>query len=273
MDKLRFGPSGIPPGNKGTEAGIQHIASRSLNAMELAFVRQVYLTAQSASPVKRVAQNNDVTLTAHAPYFVNLNAQDHAKLRASQERIKKTARIGQHAGCWSIVFHAGFYLKQNPTMVYETIRKNLKEVTQSIQDEGNKVWIRPETTGKATQFGNLKEVVKLSQDIEQVLPCIDFSHLHARSAGQENTKFEFHNTLAYMEKELGRNALDNMHIHVSGIAYTHKGERHHLNLQDSDMNYKDLTTVWREFNIKGVVISESPNQDDDAVVLQKHFRK
>ena len=136
--------------------------------------------------------------------------------------------------------------------------------------EDNDIWIRPETTGKATQWGTVKEICRLSQEIEQVLPCIDFSHLHART-GKENTLKEFKDTLAHVEKTLGKSALKNMHIHVSGINYSDKGERNHLILKESDMNYKDLMKAFKSFNIRGSVISESPNIEDDARLLQKTF--
>ncbi len=62
-----------------------------------------------------------------------------------------------------------------------------------------------------------------------------------------------------------------MHIHVSGILYSRKGEREHINLQESDLNYRALVEVWREFNIRGVVISESPNIEEDALLLKRLF--
>ncbi|MEK6937589.1 MAG: TIM barrel protein, partial [Nanoarchaeota archaeon] len=131
----------------------------------------------------------------------------------------------------------------------------------------------PETTGKPTQWGDLKEILRLSQELEQVLPCIDFSHLHARTGGKNNTYEEFRQMLVEVEKAKGREALNNMHIHVSGINYTAKGERNHLNLQESDLNYKDLIKAWKEFKIKGVVISESPNIEGDALLMKEEWDK
>jgi len=147
----------------------------------------------------------------------------------------------------------------------------MKELIQKLDDEGIKIWVRPETTGKRTQFGTVEEIVRLSEELENVLPCIDFAHLHARSGGKYNTYEEFKEILGYVEKHLGREALDNMHIHVSGIEYGNKGEKRHLNLQESDMNYPDLLKVWKEFDIKGVVISESPNLEEDALLLKRKY--
>ena len=58
------------------------------------------------------------------------------------------------------------------------------------------------------------------------MPVIDFSHLHARSIGKINSYNEFKDILILIEKKLGKNALQEMHIHVSGINYGEKGEKH-----------------------------------------------
>ena len=102
------------------------------------------------------------------------------------------------------------------------------------------------------------------------MPVFDFSHIHARTQ-QYNTTEEFTEVMENIEKYLGREGLNNMHIHLSGINYTEKGERNHIILEESDMNYKDLLKVWKEFKIKGIVISESPNIEEDALLMQKTY--
>ena len=74
-----------------------------------------------------------------------------------------------------------------------------------------------------------------------------------------------------MEKALGKEGLHNMHIHLSGIEYGEKGEKNHLILEESDMNYKELLKVWKEFDIRGCVISESPNIEEDALLMKKYY--
>jgi len=62
-----------------------------------------------------------------------------------------------------------------------------------------------------------------------------------------------------------------MHIHVSGIAYGEKGEKKHLNLDESDLKYRELIKALRDFNVNGVVISESPNIEEDAMKMKKIY--
>ena len=272
MDKLNFGTAGIPfsTKEKNTINGIKQVNELKLEAMELEFVRSINIPKEKAPEVNEVAKKNNVALTCHAPYFINLNSKEKPKWHASINRIVQSAETANLCGAYSVCFHPGFYMKEEPRFVFENIKNSLKEIFKKISSE-NKIWVRPETTGKPTQFGNIHEILELSQEFERLMPCIDFSHLHARSNGKYNTKEEFREILALVENKLGRKGLDNMHIHLSGINYGEKGEKNHLNLKDSDMKYKELVEAWKEFKIKGIVISESPNIEGDALLLKRLY--
>jgi deoxyribonuclease-4 len=274
VDSLLFGTAGIPVGVTGnTIDGIKGIKKLGLGAMELEFVQSVNISEKTAPDVKKAAEQEDVVLTCHAQYFINLNAQEKAKLEASKQRLLNAARRLHQCGGWSVAFHPAYYMKQDPTKVYEIVKKNLKEVVKTLQNENVEIWVRPELTGRPTAFGDLKEICKLSQDIEMVLPCIDVAHLHARTGGKENTTAEFRKQLELVEKHCGKEALKNMHFHIAGIAYSEKGEKNHLELEESDFNFKDIIKVWKEFKLQGVVVSESPNLEKDALLLQRLYRK
>ena len=274
MKELLFGTAGIPVSYSGdTIGGIREVRKLGLDAMELEFVHNVHISKEKAPDVKRVAKENNIVLTCHAPYYVNLNAIEKPKVYASMNRILSSARIADLCGGYSVTFHPGFYLKMEKKTVYNNIKKRIDEIVKTLKDEGIDIWIRPETTGKATQFGDLEELVKISQELENVMPCVDFSHLHARYNGGNNSYQEFSDILSHIEKHLGKNALENMHIHVSGIEYGEKGEKNHVILEESDFKYQELMKAFRDYNIKGVVICESPNIEDDARLLQKVFKK
>jgi deoxyribonuclease-4 len=272
--ELLFGTGGVPVSAKSrsTEAGIERIAELGLGCMEVEFVRGVKMSPQVAASVGELAVKKKVALTAHGPYFVNLNAIEPRKVHMSKERILQTARIAALFGAKSITFHAAFYLKNTPAETYATVKRHLQEVVNTLRKEGNKVTISPEVTGKPSQFGTLEEILQLSSEIEGVAFCLDFSHWHART-GQANSYQEFLDILDQIERKLGRRALDNMHIHLSGIVYGKKGEIKHLMLPDSDLRYAELLKALKERNAKGVVICESvPYLEQDALLLQQTYR-
>ena len=275
MNTLLFGTAGIPlsANPRTTQDGIKHVKNLGLGCMELEFVRQINISEEKSPEIKKIAQENNIILTCHAPYFINLNSLEEDKVKASIERILNSARILNLCGGYSVCFHAGFYMGQNPKNVYGTIKKNIKEIVSTLKNEGNNIWVRPETTGKETQFGNVDEILQLSCEIDNIMPCVDFAHFHARTNGKYNTYKEFASILEAIEKKLGKKGLENMHIHMTGIAYGPKGEKNHLTLKESDLKYGELLKVLKDFNVKGVVISESPNIEEDALLMQKTYKE
>ncbi len=275
MDKLLFATAGIPLSTQphDTMHGIAQVRSLGLGAMELEFVQSVNVSAEKAPQVRKAAESNGVILTAHGSYFINLNSPEKPKWHASISRIVQAGVILEACGGYSLVFHPAFYLKSTKEEAYKNVKKGIEHAIDELEKKGcKKIWVRPETMGRESQFGTLEETLQLSVDIPRVLPCIDFSHLHARG-GKFNTYGEFHSQLSLVEKMKGKDALRNMHIHLSGINYGDKGERNHLILKESDMNYKDLLRALKEFNCAGVVVCESPNIEEDALLLKKTYEK
>ena len=272
MRALLFGTSGTPRSAKtrSTQSGIERIAELELGCMEVAFVQGVKMGEQTAIQVGETATKTDIKLSAHAPYFINLNAREPEKIRASQGRLLHTARIASLCNIKSIVFHAAYYLGDPPDKVYDAVKKHLGEVLSQLRRENNRVQVRPETTGAISEFGTLDEVLQLCTELEGLAPCIDFAHLHART-DKFNSYQEFASILEQAEEKLGRAALDDMHIHVSGIDYGKKGETKHLNLRESDLQYTEFLRALRDYDVKGIIICESPNLEEDALLLKETY--
>lgn len=269
MDRLLFGISGLPIGDGTTKfnykSGITYLKNIGLDAMELPFVRSVNVTDKNKEGILEEKNNNNFYLSAHGSYFINLNADEIEKQEKSLERIIKGAEGLKKVQGKSLIFHPGFYLKDSKEETFKTILENLKK----LPDLG--VDYRLETTGKGTQFGSLEENVALCIEVATCKLCIDFSHIHARSNGGLRTYKDFYNILSYVEKNLGRSALDDMHIHLSGIHYSEKGERNHLPFEESDFNYIACLKAFKDFNINGCIICESPILEKDALLLKNSY--
>jgi deoxyribonuclease-4 len=265
---LLFGTAGIPHAAKqrSTADGIKAIRELGLDAMEVQFVRGVKMSEKKARDVEVIAKSLDVALSVHAPYYINLNA-DEKKKQESIQRLIDSARIGAIFNATSIVFHAGYYLKSSKERAYERIRESIRQALDYVNENKLSLTLRPETTGKPTQFGDIDELIKLSNELD-IQPCIDFSHIHARYRRYNNYD-EFCEILGKIE-HAGISVKD-MHLHVSGIDYGMKGEKSHLNLRDSDLKYKELLMALKEFEVEGVLICESPNLEEDALLLKIEY--
>lgn len=270
---LLFGTAGIPhsaPRPPTTPGGIRRLRGLGLDCLEVQFVQGVKMGEAAARVVHQAAQENRIRLSVHAPYFINLNAHEEDKLSASQARLLQAARIGVLCGAESVVFHAGFYLKDPPERAYDRIKGLLGKTVARLHSEGNRIVLRPELTGKFTQFGTVGELLSLSAEIEGVAPALDFSHFHAR-CGECNSYAEFVDLLRQVEERLGPQALKQIHIHLSGIHYTRAGEIKHLNLKESDMRYEELLRALKDLRVEGMLVCESPNLEEDALLLKEAY--
>lgn len=277
-DLLRFGTVGSPQTTpeSGTPAAIAHIKQLGLSHLEIAWVQSVRVTDETCRVIKETAAKHGVTLSIHAPYYINLNSQTADKMAASDERLLAAARKGFLAGARDIVFHPGSYHEQPAEIVYERAKQKLIEITGILKQEGVDVILRPETMGKGAMFGTLEEVVELSRDVPGVLPCVDWAHLHARRGdGTFNSYDEFAAALRLMRDRLGEEALKRVHFHISGIDYSAKGERNHVPLNEADLKYRELLQAFVDFGVEGTAAIEAPEpfHTADALVFQATYRR
>jgi deoxyribonuclease-4 len=269
---LLFGTAGVPfsADDDSTLAGIERIKALGLDGQEIEFVQGVKMGLDTARKVREKAAALGVRLSVHAPYHINLNSEDPGKRLASQERLLKTARIGDACGATSAVFHAAFYGRDSAERTYDAVRSELKTVMSILRSERRGITMRVETMGKRSQFGSLDEVLSLCRDVEGLQPCLDFSHLYARE-GKVNSYAEFERVLTKVARKLGPRALKNVHIHIAGIHFGDKGEIKHLNLEETDFRYDEWLQALRDLGVEGLVICESPNLEADAVMLKRLY--
>ncbi len=278
---LRIGTAGVPLSTetRDTLAGILQVRKLGLDAMELEFVRQVYIKHEKdAEAIGTLAKKEKVALSAHAPYFINLNSPDRVTLEASHKRIISSARMAHFAGARSVVIHSAYYLKMDTREVFERVKEQYKILRKELVNKGyDDVFLRPELMGRASQFADIDDLVNMCAELEGVLPCVDFAHYVALHNGTKNGYDAFCELLGKIEKGLGKEGLQNMHIHFAGIEYSDKGERNHLIFDEKSPRgkplflWRDMVKAWKDYKIEGIAICESPNIEVDALKAKKYY--
>ena len=275
---LRFGTVGAPQTAResGTPAAIKHIRELGMDHFEIAWVQSVRVTDVTCALIKATSEECGISLSVHAPYFINLNSQTAELMEKSDARLLAAARAGYKAGAYDIVFHPGSYHTQPPELVYERAKEKLIELTGILREEGVEVTLRPETMGKGAMFGTLDEVIQLSRDVPGVMPCVDWAHLHARTGdGTFNSYDEFADALRRLRDGLGEDGMRRLHFHMSSIAYTPKGEKEHVPLNEGDLRYRELLQAFIDYGAGGTVGVEAPLpfHTADALTLQATYRR
>jgi len=273
VNKLNFLTAGMPlsTGKGGYPRAFEILKEMELDGMEVEFVHGVRMTEQTRQFLKNISKEQGFLLTSHGPFYINLNSKEEEKVEASVQRIIETAQAAYDFGGYSITYHAAFYMGGDKETVYKQVKTQTQKIIEALEKANIDVWVRPETTGKATQWGDYEEIIRLSKEFDKVLPCVDFSHIHARTAGEYNTYDEFCKILDRISSELGQRAIDNFHAHLAGIEYSAKGEKRHLIFEQSDMNYKDLLKALKSFGVKGALVCESPNIETDTKILRDYY--
>lgn len=274
---FRFGTVGSPIGTPkkpgGSAGAIEFSKSIGLDALELGWVQSVRVTEATCATIKSAGETQDVALSVHAPYFINLNATAE-EWPKSRKRLMDAAHYGGLAGATDIIFHPGSYFGNDPADVLKIAIPRLEKCVKELQKNGDKVTLRPETMGKSAMLGSLEDAIAMSKAMDMVQPCLDFAHLHARPGdGTMNTYDEWSRLLEKYGKALGKKALKNLHIHLSGIEYGPKGEKNHLPLADADLDLKALFKAMKEFGCAGRILCESPIMEEDALTMKKAWMK
>lgn len=272
---LHFAVAGVPhstPRPGGTVEGLLQAKKLGITAMEIEWVQNVPKNEERMAEIRETAEALGITLTVHAPYYVNLNTPDRAKLAASKRRVLDALAMAERCGAISVCVHAAFNMNQPPQEVYDNVRGATEEIMEQKRSLFPHVNLAYETMGKPVQFGTLEETLKISKEFGNY-PCIDPAHMHARDNGAWNSAKEWNAMFDLYEKYLGKKALKRVHMHFSGIAYTAKGERYHLPLQKSDAKWKDFLKVLKKRHIEGVVVNESPLLEKDTLLLRNTFAR
>lgn len=258
-------PKSTPKKPGGSVGGVLHSADLGLFSLELGWVRSVRVSENTCEAIKSAAEESGVSISVHAPYFINLNADDE-EWPKSRKRLMDAAHFGNLAGATDIVFHPGSYFEKPPDEVLPIAIKRLRGCVEELRAADNPVILRPETMGKSAMLGSLEDTLEMSREIDGVQPCFDVAHLFARPGdGSVNNYDEWINALDKYRKVLGKAALKQLHIHISGIEYGEKGEKEHLPLDESELDYKSFFKALKDSNCQGRILCESPVLEEDAL--------
>jgi deoxyribonuclease-4 len=274
---FRFGtvgsPTGTPKKPGGSVGALIFSQSIGLDALELGWVQSVRVSVETCALIRQTASQQAVSVSVHAPYFINLNADDQ-EWPKSRKRLMDAAHYGNLAGATDIVFHPGSYFERAPADVLPVAIERLQGCVDELRAGGNPVTLRPETMGKIAMLGSLEDTLAMSQAIKGVAPCLDFAHLHARAGdGSINSYAEWSQRLELYAKSLGGESLQRLHIHLSGIEYGPKGEKNHLKLAEADLDLKALFKALFDYKCKGRILCESPIMEEDALNMKRAWQE
>lgn len=278
---MLFGPAGnsdrfYEEGNKSTLQAFGWLENMGLTAFEYPFGRGVSISRETAEKIAAKAREHHIAVSAHAPYFINLANPDPEKRENSFRYILDAARAVTWLGGQRVVVHVGAVMKLDRAEALKNCAEGLREAYRRLDDAGfAHVHICPETMGKYSQIGDLRETVDFCLLDERLIPCVDFAHLHALTGGGLRDTEDFAKVLDTVEAVLGVDRARKMHMHFSTIEYTPAGEKMHRTFAEEKYGprFEYLAPLLKERGYHGTVICECRGtQADDARAMQQMWQ-
>lgn len=274
----KFGPSGnselfYEQGFKTSLDAPGWLKNRNLDAYEYAFNRGINVSEFVAKELGNKCKSNNITLSVHAPYYINLANPDDEMVEKSYKYIidsLKYLKIMQGERC---VFHPGTCGKLSREQAFELLKNRMKELVKRIDQEKldfNFV-LCPETMGKSQQLGTYQEIAEICTYADYLVPTLDFGHINSLLQGKLKTEEDFEKIIKYLIDKLGLDKVKKIHIHFSKIMYGPKGEIKHLTMDDTQYgpDFEPLAKVLKKYDLNPVIICESRGtQAEDANLLK-----
>ena len=276
-----FGTAGNPDnfgleGFKKSKDMPQWLKNKGLDAYEYQCGKGVNVGEVAAREVGRQAALAGITVSLHAPYFVNPANPDPESQEKTAGHVLSACRVAQWMGAGRVVVHTGAIQKRTRQEALATAKGCFQMLRRRCDDEGyGHIILCPETMGKVNQLGDLEEVLEIATVCEGLLPCVDFGHLYARSLGALEGLAETARVLDRMEAVLGLEKAQRFHSHFSMIEFTLKGgESKHLTFAQEEFG-PDYHPLCQELARRGwgptVICESAGTQDIDALAMKQVY--
>ncbi len=280
---IRFGPSGNGQlfYDQGYESSLEAplwLKKRGLNAYEYSFSRGIRISDFTAKSLGEKCKENDVEISVHAPYYINLANEDDKKVEKSFDYILSSLRYLKLMGGHRCVFHPGSCMGKDRKEAFSILKKNMEKLVERIDKENLDFdfLLCPETMGKSMQLGTYEEIAEICTLRDYLVPTLDFGHINALTHGSLKTEEDYKKIFDHLNKTIGIEKTKKVHMHFSKIEYGEKGEIKHLTFEDKTFgpNFEPLAKVIKEYNLEPVVICESDGtQAEDASEMKNIYEK
>ncbi len=275
-----FGPAGNAENfpYKSSADAPRWLRELGLDCYEYQCGKGVHVGEDTARRVGLAAQREGVTLSLHAPYFINLANPDREALQKTTGYITGACLVADWMGARRVVIHSGALMKRTRREALDTALYSLREVIAACDASGfAHIALCPETMGKINQLGDLDEVLELCTLDERLLPCVDFGHLYARSLGADQGAEAMERILDRMEAVLGPGRASRFHSHFSHIEFTpNGGEKCHRTFADDGGYGPDWAPLAEAVARRGwsptFICESAGTQAEDALAMKKIYQ-
>ncbi len=237
-----FGPAGNAENfpYKSSADAPKWLKEIGLDCYEYQCGKGVRVGEAAARKVGLAAVEHGISLSLHAPYFINLANPDPEALQKTIGYITGACLVADWMGARRVVIHSGALMKRTRREAQDIALRSLKEVIAACDNAG-------------------------------------FGHLYARSLGADDGAEAMERMLSRMEETLGAERASRFHSHFSHIEFTpNGGEKCHRTFADDGGYGPDWTPLAQAVARRGwsptFICESAGTQAGDALEMKRIYQ-
>lgn len=278
---IKFGVAGnsdsfYEEGKKHTYQAADWCRKRNLDLFEYSFGHGVNMTFDTASLIRKSFEASNISLSSHAPYYINMANEDKSMIDKSINLILSTMEKSLQMGSKRVVVHPASQGKMTRNKARILMLDNIRYLSDKLLEFpfSNGLILCWETMGKVGQMGTVDEIIEICEIRDNFYPCIDFGHINAREQGILNKPNMYNTIIEKLHENIDNIKFLNMHIHFSKIQFSSKGEVKHLTFKDDiyGPNFEPLADLIVKYNLQPWIVCESDGtQAEDAIIMKNIY--
>jgi deoxyribonuclease-4 len=244
---------------------LEDIYALELNAMEIQLVRGVGQMVDNAEEIAALAEELDIQLSVHTPYYMDLLGDDES-IERSMENILWAGELANELGAVLVNTHIGLYGDRSKKQALDKAIKVIRTIRDLYKKQKLKPLIGLETSGKQKVFGSLDEVLTICKRVSGTMPVLNFAHIHAIEGGILKKKQNFQDIFDKTEKML---KTKKFYAHFSGVEHDQGNKKRCTPIKKGDMRFDPLADcILDNEDYQLTIISGSPLLEHDAMYMK-----
>lgn len=264
---VRFGVSGVPPGDVSDEEFLDRLVEDGHGAYELAFVKDFPWKERRCAAFGEAAAERGIDVSVHAPYFAILTVEEEEKAAQCLAALEHTMKLGKALGSKVICAHAGHVGDRTAEELTQLVRERLERIAPKLDHLG--VGLGLETSGTDRAFGSLGDIALFASEFDFVRPVVDWAHLHAKTGGGLTSMEAFAAVFDFIAQSFPAFMIDPLQCQFTDNQVGPRGEIKHLPYGEGTLRVAPLVEAAAAAGLDMTLISEAKEQSSHEAILDE----
>lgn len=214
--------------------------------------------------INDLARRFDVSVSIHTPYYTDLSSNNEFT-GICMDGIRHAAILTNALGGRLITTNLGLYANgMSVDDAIDNIYKNVADIMDWWKDNDLKPKLGIEITGQQNVFGSLEQVLNICDQIDGLIPVVNWSNHYSRTNGELLEVEDFKHIFEQIEPYCG----GSIHSLFAGVEYCDNNEFRLTPIKRGDLKFETLAECLVEVKPDITIISSSSLLEHDAMYMR-----